>query len=98
MKWVGVLGAAGAVAALAAARPLRDQAREFAGEVRSGMAEREGQLRETLAIDTGLTLPGERVDDSRALPAATAGRDDSQALTDRVLSDRAVDARAMSGP
>ncbi|NNG41274.1 hypothetical protein HJ588_18605 [Flexivirga sp. ID2601S] len=61
MKWLAIAGA-GAVGALLASRPARDEATRFARDIRLGMDQREAQLRESLALDTGLTLRGERAD------------------------------------
>jgi chromosome condensin MukBEF MukE localization factor len=45
----------------------RDAVDRFRRDVRDGMDAREAQLREVLALDTHLTLPGERVNDARAI-------------------------------
>lgn len=67
MKWLLPLGAVAAGAVFASRRSTREQAARFRDDVRLGMGAREAQLREVLAMDTHLTLPGERVDDARAI-------------------------------
>ncbi|WP_446663407.1 hypothetical protein [Flexivirga sp. B27] len=67
MKWLIPIGAI-AIGAVIASRPsTREQVAGFRDEVRNGMGEREAQLREVLAMDTHLTLPGEKVDEARAI-------------------------------
>ncbi|WP_265446899.1 hypothetical protein [Flexivirga meconopsidis] len=74
MKWLTAVGA-GAVGALLASKPARREASRFARDIRLGMDQREAQLRETLAVDTGLTLRGERADgDAQAQVRAIEGR------------------------
>ncbi|GAB3498324.1 hypothetical protein [Flexivirga lutea] len=67
MKWwvPAVLVATGV--AFAGRRAGREEATRFRADVRRGMAQREAQLREVLAADTRLTLPGERIDGARAI-------------------------------
>ncbi len=66
MKWALVATGA-AVAAIGASRPVRRSAGGFVRDIQTGMAQRESQLRQALAVDTHLTLPGERTDDARAI-------------------------------
>jgi hypothetical protein len=49
-----------------------DGLRELAAAVREGMAEREGELRLALGIDTGTTEPGGQPEVSPRLDAASA--------------------------
>ena len=62
MKWLVPVTAAAAGIALVSRRGTREQVTRFRDDVRQGMGARETQLREVLAMDTHLTLPGERVD------------------------------------
>lgn len=67
MKWLLPAGAVLAGAALASCQSARDAVARFRRDVRDGMDTREAQLREVLAMDTHLTLPGERGGDVRAI-------------------------------
>ncbi|HWC22031.1 MAG TPA: hypothetical protein VG502_06995 [Flexivirga sp.] len=67
MKWLVPMAVAAAGVALASRHGTREQAARFRDDVRQGMGAREAQLREVLAMDTHLTLPGERVDGTRAI-------------------------------
>ena len=67
MKWLLAAGAVLTGAVLATRAPARDAFARFRRDVRDGMDTREAQLREVLAMDTHLTLPGERVRDARAI-------------------------------
>ena len=68
MKWVVPITVAAAGVAIASRRSTREQVVRFRDDVRLGMGAREAQLREVLAMDTHLTLPGEPVaTDARAI-------------------------------
>lgn len=67
MKWLLPVGVAAAGLAVAGRRGTREQAARFREDLRRGMDEREAQLRAVLAKDTKLALPGERLDDARAI-------------------------------
>ena len=67
MRWLLPAGVVVAAAVLVGGRRTRDALGDFRHDVRDGMDAREAQLREVLAMDTHLTLPGERVVDARAI-------------------------------
>lgn len=68
MKWLVPAALAATGVALVSRRGTREQVARFRDDVRQGMGARETQLREVLAMDTHLTLPGERLaDDARAI-------------------------------
>ncbi|MFC6707371.1 hypothetical protein [Flexivirga alba] len=68
MKWLLPVTVAAAGVAFASRPDTREQVARFREDVRNGMGAREAQLREVLAMDTHLTLPGERVTtDARAI-------------------------------
>lgn len=67
MRWLVPIGVVVAGAAVAARPHVREAFDGFRRDVRSGMDAREHQLREVLAMDTHLTLPGEHVDGARAI-------------------------------
>lgn len=72
MKWLLPAGAAVVGVAFASRRETREEIARFRQDVRHGMQDREAQLREVLAMDTHLTLPGERVTDARAIEGRSA--------------------------
>ncbi|GGB32898.1 hypothetical protein GCM10011492_24370 [Flexivirga endophytica] len=75
MKWLLPVTVAAMGVAFASRRGTREEAARFRDDVRHGMGAREAQLREVLAMDTHLTLPGERVADGRDTDArAIEGR------------------------
>ncbi|RNI18053.1 hypothetical protein [Flexivirga caeni] len=67
MKWLLSTAALAAGIAVVSWPGTRDAVERFRRDVHDGMAVREGQLREVLAADTHLTLPGESVSDARAI-------------------------------
>lgn len=67
MKWLFPVTVAVAGVAFASRRDARQQMAGFRDDVRRGMGTREAQLRAVVAMDTHLALPGERVDDMRAI-------------------------------
>ena len=62
MKWLLSMTVAAGGVVLASRSGTREQVARFRDDVRHGMGAREAQLREVLAMDTHLTLPGERLD------------------------------------
>ncbi|MBB2891284.1 hypothetical protein [Flexivirga oryzae] len=67
MRWLIPVGVVAAGAAVASRPAVREACARFSRDVRVGMGTREAQLREVLAMDTHLTLPGEQVDGARAI-------------------------------
>jgi len=67
VRWLLPLGVAAAGAAVASRPAVRAACARFSRDVRAGMDTREAQLREVLAMDTHLTLPGEQVHVARAI-------------------------------
>lgn len=60
MKWL-IPACALALGAAVASRPgVRDAISRFRGDVRNGMNTRESQLRDVIAMDAHLSLPGEQ--------------------------------------
>lgn len=67
MRGLLTVGAIAAGAAVMSRRGTRDTFARFRRDVRQGMDARENQLREIVAMDTHLALPGERVVGARAI-------------------------------
>lgn len=60
MKWLVPVSALALGAAVASRPGARGAISRFRQDVRDGMNARESQLRDVIAMDTHLTLPGER--------------------------------------
>jgi len=67
VKWLVPIGAVVTGAAVVASPGVREAYQGFRRDIRTGMAVRERQLREVLARDTRLTLPGEQLHEARAI-------------------------------